>query len=126
MQVLPEGGASEARRRLPDRGRWGAPSREKRQGRGWGLVAGTAEGCASGFSLEEVHTDVQEEGAEAGFVVLLGIRVTLSLDWEQGWGADMASPLKSLHCLSGALLKQENGAGGGRWVGMGSLRPNGL
>ena len=41
-------------------------------------------GCASGFSLEEVHTHVQEEGAEGGLVVLLGIRVTISLDQEQG------------------------------------------
>lgn len=60
----------------------GLPNRERRQGQGWGLVAGTAGGCASGFSLEEVHTDVQEEGAEGGFVVLLGIRVTPSLDQE--------------------------------------------
>ena len=64
-------------------------------------------------------TDVKEEGVEGGLVVLLGIRVTPSLDQEQGWGADMASPLKPLHCLPEASLKQENGVGG-------ILRPSGL
>ena len=36
-----------------------------------------------------------------------------------GVGADMASPLKPLHCLPEASLKQENGVGG-------ILRPSGL
>lgn len=61
----------------------GPPVEEGGKGRA-GFGGRNCGSCASGFSLEEVHTHVQEEGAEGGLVVLLGIRVTPSLDQEQG------------------------------------------
>lgn len=77
-------------------------------------MAGTAEG-KPGFRFLPVHTDVQEEGAEAGLAVLLGGLGDPEPRLEQWIGGQRSEALwKSLHCLPGALLKQgERGGGGG-------------
>lgn len=82
------------------------PRGERSEGRrrqGWGWAAGPSGFVASGLSLEEVHTGVQEEGEEGT------CRAPGDMgDPEPGPGvdrADLTSPLKSLRCLPGPWLK---------------------
>ena len=71
-EVLPEGAASEARRRLPGGGHWRAPQLRKEATAGLGFGGRNCGGGASGFSLEEVRTDVQGEGAEGALLFSWG------------------------------------------------------
>lgn len=107
----------------PWQGTLRGPLVEKKARAGLGFGGRNCRGLC--FRFLPVHTDVQEEGAEAGFVVLLGIRVTLESDlsWGAGIGGRHGFSSEVSALPSRALLKQEN------WVvvvGMGSLRPNGL
>lgn len=90
------------------------PLVEKGKG-GAGVCSRNCRGLC--FRFLPVHTDVQEEGAEAGFVVLLGIRVTLSPDWEQGVGGrhGFSSEVPALPSR-GLTEAGEWGGGGWAWV----------